>query len=92
MAIYVDEPFNYGGHGSWSHLISDTSTSELVEFGKRIGLDPKWLQYRNGMNEHFDVRPTKRELALSKGAVAVTKRELGEILRSRRGKYQYEAS
>lgn len=64
--IYVDE-INEWQSGKWCHMWSDTSDEELDTFAKVIGLRKSWAQNRPGFY-HYDLRPSKRKLALSKGA------------------------
>lgn len=94
MTVYVDEIRDYGRkedappdrpfwYGKWSHLWSDTSDAELDAFARRIGLKRSWAQLSRGMSGrfyHYDVRPTKRGLALKRGAVFIP---FNEWLKSR---------
>jgi hypothetical protein len=70
--IYVDDTNNYGAKGLWCHMWSDTNdTDELHAFAARIGLKRSWAQLSRGVSgefPHYDLRPSKRELALKSGA------------------------
>ena len=59
-------------HGKqWCHMWSDThNMEELVAVGKSIGLRAEWLQRHPGF-PHFDLIPSKRALAIKKGAKTV---------------------
>jgi hypothetical protein len=72
---------------NWSHLLSsepDPTDRELLEFAKRIGLDPAWIQHAGQPLAHFDVTDQMRERALKAGAVPVTWKESGGIVAARR--------
>ena len=73
MTIYVDDMFDGQGagwrKGRWCHMWSDTDDSELLGFASDIGLQPRYFQTKNDRFHHFDLRASKRELALKKGAV-----------------------
>lgn len=77
MAIYVDEPRYYGdvswpasrwGH-MWSHLWADFEDLEtLHELALKIGLKRRNFQ-DNAVIPHYDLIPSKRELAIKEGAI-----------------------
>jgi len=80
MTIYVDELQNYGNKGWWSHMWSDTlDTVELHEFANSLKLKPEWFQVSHGdfVREfpHYDLRESKRKIALEKGAVEMSLRQ-----------------
>ena len=95
MAVYVDDigiPATVGRFTSrWSHLIADTQ-EELHEFAKRLGLQRSWFQdpgatgspAEPGSRElefwHYDVTEGKRLRAIQLGAVAISFRDLPEII------------
>lgn len=81
--IYIDGIADYGYKGRWCHMVSDTSTEELLDFARQIGLKPEWLQKPGTLHEHFDLRPTKRELALKFGAQEVSYQGLVAAMRRR---------
>ena len=61
----------------WCHMVSDTSEEELHEFAQKIGLKREWAQLRpEASAAHYDLTPTKRELAILLGAVEVSSKEL----------------
>jgi hypothetical protein len=72
--VYVDELRYYPktvqiyGH-YWCHMWAD-SLEELLEFAKKIGLKPHWLQ-KKGLLIHFDLPPSRRDRALENGAVSM---------------------
>jgi len=80
MAILIDSFLN-GARGPvhfWyrrcGHLVSDTSLEELHEFAEGLGLRREWLQ--RGSIPHYDLTGERYELALARGAVLVSSREL----------------
>lgn len=60
---------------TWSHLLCDlpgpAGTAELLDFARRLGLNPAWLQKQGTSIEHFDLTEPKRQHALRLGAVAI---------------------
>ncbi len=71
--ILVDEIRRYRS-GWWCHMVSDRSVEELHAFAFEIGLRRVWFQ--GGPRPHYDLRPTKRRLAVSRGAEEVDVRTL----------------
>lgn len=72
MSVYIDNAFA-GDWGKWTgggHLQADT-VEELHAFAARLGLKRSWFQSKPGRPEmdHYDCTRSKRELALSLGAV-----------------------
>jgi Protein of unknown function (DUF4031) len=69
----------------WSHLIADTD-EELHEFAARMGMRREWFQHKSGRphHAHYDLPERARADALAYGAVEVTWRHLGRMLRDRR--------
>ncbi|MGC8463550.1 MAG: DUF4031 domain-containing protein [Acidimicrobiales bacterium] len=69
----------------WSHLVAD-SHEELHAFAARLGMDRRWFQYDPARphRAHYDVPERARQRAEELGAVSVTWRELGAMLRRRR--------
>jgi hypothetical protein len=47
-------------------MVSDRSVEELLAFASEIGLRRRWLQ--DGPRPHYDLRPSKRRLTVSKEA------------------------
>lgn len=93
MATYVDQLVAFvssdpqarrvgarNGH-RWCHLVADTSR-ELMLFAARIGLRAEWLQVSplDGFM-HFDLTPSRREAAVSAGAIEITTREIVALRR-----------
>lgn len=84
MTIYVDELFNATPrtaqarkHGTrWCHMTTDGDIEELHRFAESIGLRRSYFQdhVRRAL-KHYDLTPSKRALAISKGAVEVNAKE-----------------
>lgn len=71
MTLYIDLPL-WPGHGTtWSHLVSDTSLSELHAFAAQAG-----LQRRAFDLDHYDVPASRVSDLVAAGAVATSGREL----------------
>jgi hypothetical protein len=68
------DPIRRHWSGEWCHMVSDESVEELHEFAARIGLKRKAFQSTS--HPHYDLRPSKRRLAVSMGAEEVGMRDL----------------
>lgn len=80
MAILLDSfqngargPLHYW-HRRCGHLVSDTSLEELHEFAAGLGLRREWFQVKS--IPHYDVTGKYYELALERGALLVSSREI----------------
>jgi len=69
--ILVDETRRHRS-GWWCHMVSDRSVEEMHAFASEIGLRRRWFQ--DGPRPHYDLRPSKRRLAVAKGAMEVNTR------------------
>ena len=89
MTVYLDDwrqPAHLGPvDDRWSHLVADTD-EELHAFAERLGMRREWFQGRTARphHAHYDVPERARAEALDNGAVEVTWRQLGRMLRARR--------
>lgn len=83
MTVYVDSMFAPYRGMKMCHMVAD-SRKELLDMVDKIGVDRKWIQHKGTPREHFDIAASKRKLAVSFGAVEVTRRELGKILKEKR--------
>lgn len=77
MTVYVDDVRHRFGNMIMCHLWADT-LEELLAMVDRIGVQRKWIQghptlsfgkHRNASWVHFDIALSKKEKALSYGAV-----------------------
>jgi hypothetical protein len=62
----------------WCHLMADTE-DELHAMAESIGMRRSWYQ-----GDHYDLTSERRILAVKKGAVEVTSRDLAKIRRERK--------
>ena len=80
MTVYVD---NMRARLVMCHMLAD-SDLELLEMADRIGVARRWHQYAGTPRSHFDIAQSKRALAVAAGAVEITMREAGRIVRDRK--------
>lgn len=80
MAILIDS-FHNGARGPiryWhrrcGHLVSDSSLEELHQFAAALGLRREWFQRKSV--PHYDLTGRHYELALERGAILVSSREI----------------
>jgi hypothetical protein len=74
--IYVDEVFNWPGNIApagykhrrhWCHMWCDPGDEKILHaIARKIGLREEWFQH-NPILDHYDLTPSKRELALHEG-------------------------
>jgi hypothetical protein len=89
MTVYLDDwrqPARLGSVADrWSHLVAD-SEEELHAFAARLGMRRESFQSKRHRphHAHYDVPERSRHTVLEMGAVAVSWRELGRMLRNRR--------
>lgn len=85
MAVYVDSMKAQYGRMKMCHMMAD-STEELFSMADRIGVQRKWIQKAGTHMEHFDIAMSKRALAVTHGAIEVSMRDIGMLMRKRQGK------
>lgn len=73
MTIYVDSTQQYSS-GPWCHMASD-DLDELHRFAAKLRLRRAWFQ-DHAVMPHYDLRPSKRLLAIERGAIEVSRYEL----------------
>ncbi|WP_022899639.1 DUF4031 domain-containing protein [Humibacter albus] len=77
MAILIDTPM-WPNHGTlWSHLISDTSLTELHDFARAHDVPPRAFDL-----DHYDVPQRRHDELVADGATPVTGHELVIRLRA----------
>lgn len=81
--VFVDTMRASLGRMVMCHMIAD-STEELLAMADAIGVQRKWLQGPGTHLEHFDICVSKRNIALGKGAIELSTRELGLKIRDKR--------
>lgn len=77
--IYVDEPDKPYGRMMMCHMVADTQ-QELIDMVDKIGVAQKWIQHRDTHREHFDIAKSKRELAISHGAIPISNKMLARFM------------
>ena len=71
MTVLIDTPL-WPKHGTvWSHLVSDHSIAELLEFAERTALPPRAFDL-----DHYDVPVERYDELVAAGAEPVSPREL----------------
>lgn len=84
MAIIVDEA-RYPFRGQmYCHMMSDLpnrneALAELHRMADALGLKRAWFQ-NHPTHPHYDIAPSKRALAITKGAKEVTSRDMVSII------------
>lgn len=87
MSVYVDTlKTEYRGM-KMSHMMADT-LPELHAMAEAIGLKREWFQPKS--SPHYDLCQSKRALAITKGAIEVSPREMVELIRKQRTKSKPE--
>jgi hypothetical protein len=64
-------------------MVADTD-EELHAMAQAIGLKKSWAQKMNSANQyrrHYDLTPRKRALAVDAGAVQMTLRDFGRLIK-----------
>ena len=81
MPVYVDQAtWPYRGK-LYCHMVADT-LDELHTFAALLGVKRAWFSNKRGRNHpHYDLSATKREEAITLGAIAVTSSDLVRVLR-----------
>lgn len=86
LAVYVDDmraaAVIGGTRSSWSHLMADSS-DELAAIATRLALKPGWIQFAGTFREHYDVTENVRRRAIDQGAIPISMRDVGLLLRKR---------
>ena len=81
--IYVDAAQIPYGRMKMAHMLAD-STEELEAIARKIGLDPKHIEYRGLPNEHVNVSQAYRTKAIKAGAQEISSKGLVRIIRRKR--------
>jgi len=72
VTVFVDPLTQWNGK-QWCHMGTDGNLSELHAISYAIKLKRCWFQA--GRHPHYDLRPSKRALAIKRGAVPVGSKE-----------------
>jgi len=79
VSVYVDDMRAAYGRMVMCHMIGDTP-AELHAMADKIGIARRWYQ-----GDHYDICLSKRALAVSNGAIELTRMELGrKVIAQRR--------
>jgi hypothetical protein len=78
VTVYVDDMRASFRRMIMCHMIADTEV-ELHAMADKIGVARRWYQ-----GDHYDIALAKRKLALQRGAVEITWRQLGAMAYLRR--------
>lgn len=82
MSTYVDDMRAPYGRMVMCHMLAD-STEELLAMADRIGIARRWIQKEGTPLEHFDISLGKRALAVTHGAISISRREAGKLTLAR---------
>ena len=87
MTVYVDDMYLYPigqlGRMKMSHMMADT-TEELLAMAHLCAIAKRWIQHAGTYAEHFDISKSKRDIAVTYGAVQITLRQMAEYQRKKR--------
>jgi len=83
VSVYVDDMRANYGRMVMCHMVAD-SESELLAMADKIGVARRWHQFPGTPKSHFDIALSKRRIAVAHGAIEISQRDLGLIIRSRR--------
>lgn len=75
--VYVDAPVWPFGRMMMCHMIAD-DLNTLHAMAQEIGIKRRWFQDVEGF-PHYDICKSKRELAVKRGALEISWRELETI-------------
>ena len=95
----IPEPNHHLGVGTGTHAVQTAKIMELFEpvlmavdgsnelraFVEQLGLPTRFVQYPGTYREHFDAPGRYADILLQHGARPVTTRELGTLLKAKRG-------
>ncbi|WP_229656568.1 DUF4031 domain-containing protein [Burkholderia pseudomallei] len=87
LGVYVDNARIAWRGRRWCHLVAD-SLDELHRFATSLGLKRGWFQAQASL-PHYDVTVEIRDMAISRGALAVDQRTL--VIRGRQLKQELRA-
>lgn len=83
MAVYVDNMRAKYGTMIMCHMLADTD-DELHCMADKIGINRKWHQYPGTYKSHYDISLVKKKLAIENGAIEITRKQTGQILKKRK--------
>jgi hypothetical protein len=83
MSVYVDDMRAPYGRMFMCHMVADTD-EELHAMAALIGVERRWYQKAGTPQSHYDICLSKRAKAVAAGAIEITMRETGRIIRLKR--------
>lgn len=88
MSVYVDPVMEHGGSKTfrWArscHMYADT-LEELHWMARQIGLRREWFQDKERL-PHYDLVPSRRTMAVERGAIEHTKEQMVQFMRRSAG-------
>jgi len=84
VTVYVDGMKARYGRMIMCHMLADTE-HELLAMADRIGVAHRWHQHAGSHRSHFDICLSKKAKAVEAGAVEISIRDAGRLVRNRRG-------
>jgi hypothetical protein len=88
MTVYVDAAVWERWERRWCHLLAD-DLDELHAFAATLGIERRRFQTkpRRPWVDHYDIDEDRRATAIALGAIAITRREVCELIARRRAGY-----
>jgi hypothetical protein len=88
MTVYVDDFRARYARMVTCHILAD-SDAELHAMAAAIGVDRRLFQHQASKpwRDHYDICLAKRQQAIARGAVLVSRKEVVRLLRRKRGLY-----
>jgi hypothetical protein len=83
VTVYVDDMKAAFGRMKMCHMLADSDV-ELHAMADRIGVARRWHQAPPRHASHYDIALSKRAAAVAAGAVEITWRQAGAMVRRRR--------
>jgi hypothetical protein len=83
MTVYVDDMKAKLGRMTMCHMLAD-SDEELLAMAHKIGVPLHHHQFPGTPKSHFDICMQKKALAIAAGAVQITMKDAGRIIKRRR--------
>lgn len=87
--VYVDDMRAPYRRMIMCHMLADTD-AELHDMAAKIGVARKWHQKAGTYHSHYDICLAKRAQAVAAGAIEITQKQVGALLRQKRAASQQE--
>jgi hypothetical protein len=94
VIVFIDQNMPCLPNRNWRwatvcHLTSD-DLHDLHAFARKLGLKRQWFQWKPKGCPHYDLTPSKREQALTLGAIELDRFDFVTLIREWRGHYGAE--